>query len=47
MLEWLAENDWDGQVIAEIKTGKAKTDRDRIRLLAETLDFAHEYLNPE
>ena len=44
VLEWLAENDWDGQVIAEIKTGKAKTDRDRLRLLTETLDFAHEYL---
>lgn len=47
VLEWLAENEWDGQVIAEIKTGKAKSDRDRLRLLAETLDFAHENLGQD
>ncbi|HIY66582.1 MAG TPA: sugar phosphate isomerase/epimerase [Candidatus Agrococcus pullicola] len=44
VLEWLVEHDWDGQIVAEIKTRKAKTDRDRLRLLSETLDFAREHL---
>lgn len=45
VLEWLVDNDWDGQVVAEVKTGKAKSDRDRKRLLSETLHFAREHLS--
>lgn len=44
VLDMLASQDWDGQVVAEIKTRAARTDRDRLRLLVETLEFAREHL---
>lgn len=44
VLDMLAAADWDGQVVAEIKTRAARTDRDRLRLLTETLEFAREHL---
>lgn len=44
VLQMLAEREWSGQVIAEIKTRQARGERDRLRLLVETLDFAREHL---
>ncbi|WP_430592472.1 sugar phosphate isomerase/epimerase family protein [Humidisolicoccus flavus] len=44
VLEMLAANNFTGDVVAEVSTRPAKNDRDRIRLLQETLDFAREHL---
>lgn len=44
VLQMLAAKEWGGQVIAEIKTRNVRTDRDRLRLLRETIDFAREHL---
>jgi sugar phosphate isomerase/epimerase len=45
VLELLAERDWDGSVVAEVNTRKAKTEHDRIDLLRETLEFARTHLH--
>lgn len=44
VLEMLAAQGWTGQVVAEIKTRQARSERDRLRLLRETLHFAREHL---
>lgn len=44
VLQMLAAQQWTGQVIAEIKTRQARSERERLRLLVETLDFAREHL---
>lgn len=44
VLSMLAHNGWSGSVIAEVNTRKAKDERDRVRMLKETLDFAREHL---
>lgn len=44
VLELLAERDWDGSVVAEVNTRKAKTEHDRVDLLRETLEFARRHL---
>lgn len=40
VLEELAAKGWDGQVVAEVNTRKAKTEEERLDLLRETLEFA-------
>ena len=44
VLRMLAKQQWSGQVVAEIKTRYARNERDRLRLLTETLEFAREHL---
>lgn len=44
VLQMLAQQRWTGQVIAEIKTRQARSERDRLRLLVETVEFAREHL---
>lgn len=44
VLQMLAAQEWGGQVIAEIKTRQARSERDRLRLLVETVEFAREHL---
>ncbi|WP_405217713.1 sugar phosphate isomerase/epimerase family protein [Agrococcus sp. Ld7] len=44
VLQMLARQQWTGQVIAEIKTRQARSERDRLRLLVETVEFAREHL---
>ncbi len=44
VLEYLAAQDWTGQVVAEVNTRKAKTEQQRLDLLRETLDFARDKL---
>src|SRR5690606_3170216 len=44
VLQMLAKQQWSGQVVAEIKTRYARNERDRLRLLTETLEFAREHL---
>ena len=43
-LSYLADTGWDGLVVAEVKTGKAKNENDRVRMLRETVAFAKEHL---
>ena len=43
VLRMLAERRWTGQVVAEIKTRYARSERDRLRLLTETVEFAREH----
>nr|WP_246093017.1 sugar phosphate isomerase/epimerase [Subtercola boreus] len=42
VLAHLAANDWDGSVVAEVNTRKAKTEEERLRLLKETLAFGRQ-----
>ncbi|WP_308799440.1 sugar phosphate isomerase/epimerase family protein [Agromyces silvae] len=44
VLGLLAEREWNGSVVAEVNTRKAKTEHDRIDLLRETLEFARRHL---
>jgi sugar phosphate isomerase/epimerase len=44
VLQYLAAQNWDGQVVAEINTRKVKTEQERLDLLRETLDFARDNL---
>lgn len=44
VLRMLAERRWTGQVVAEIKTRYARGERERLRMLTETLEFAREHL---
>jgi sugar phosphate isomerase/epimerase len=44
VLEYLAAQHWDGQIVAEVNTRKAKTEQERLELLTETLSFAHSKL---
>lgn len=40
VLEALTSRGWRGSVVAEVNTRKAKTERERLELLRETLEFA-------
>ena len=40
VLQSLAARGWDGSIVAEINTRKARTERERLDLLRETLEFA-------
>ncbi len=40
VLELLTERGWDGAIVAEVNTRRAKTERERLELLRETLEFA-------
>jgi sugar phosphate isomerase/epimerase len=40
VLGYLASTKWDGSVVAEVHTHKARTDDERLAILRETLDFA-------
>jgi hypothetical protein len=40
VLQALTKAKWDGAIVAEINTRKAKTEAERLVLLAETLAFA-------
>jgi sugar phosphate isomerase/epimerase len=43
VLTLLAEDSWSGAVVAEINTRTARTEDERLAMLAETLDFAREH----
>ena len=47
VLEYLVAQDWDGSVVAEVNTRKAKTEEGRLVLLRETLAFAQTHLGTE
>ncbi|RFA16579.1 hypothetical protein B7R22_03665 [Subtercola boreus] len=42
VLAFLSANDWDGSVVAEVNTRKAKTEEERLRMLRETLAFGRQ-----
>jgi hypothetical protein len=39
----LANTNWDGHIVAEVNTRKAKSEAERLELLVRTLDFAREH----
>ncbi len=43
VLQHLAVKGWSGSIVAEVNTRKAKDQRDRVRMLRETLEFAREH----
>lgn len=43
-LQHLAANGWEGDIVAEVKTHRAKNEAQRIELLRETLAFARKHL---
>lgn len=43
-LEWLREGAWEGLVVAEVKTHRAKSEAERLGMLLETVEFAREHL---
>lgn len=47
VLHMLTRNGWSGHVVAEVNTRKAKDERDRVRMLRETLEFARTHTNLE
>jgi sugar phosphate isomerase/epimerase len=47
VLEYLAQNDWDGSVVAEVNTRKVKTEEERLRMLRETLAFGRNNIWPK
>lgn len=46
VLEYLVRENWNGSVVAEVNTRKAKTEQARLELLIETLAFARDKLAP-
>jgi sugar phosphate isomerase/epimerase len=44
VLDYLVREDWNGSVVAEINTRKARTEDDRLELLRETLAFARTHV---
>lgn len=40
VLDYLAKGKWDGSIVAEVHTHRARSTEDRLAMLAETLDFA-------
>jgi sugar phosphate isomerase/epimerase len=44
VLDYLVAQGWDGSVVAEVNTRKAKTEQERLALLKETLAFAQDRL---
>jgi sugar phosphate isomerase/epimerase len=47
VLAHLAASDWNGSVVAEINTRKARSERDRLELLRETIEFARAHTTPQ
>ena len=47
VLEYLARENWDGSVVAEVNTRKVRNEDQRLELLAQTLAFAREKLSQE
>jgi sugar phosphate isomerase/epimerase len=47
VLEYLARENWDGSVVAEVNTRKARNEEQRLDLLGQTLAFAREKLSQE
>ena len=47
VLAYLAEQGWDGNVVAEVNTRKAKTEAERLHLLQETLAFGRNTIWPK
>ena len=45
VLDYLVAQGWDGCVVAEVNTRKAKTEQERLDLLTETLSFAQDRLH--
>lgn len=45
VLDYLAAQGWNGSVVAEVNTRKAKTEQERLELLQETLAFAQDRLH--
>jgi hypothetical protein len=45
VLQHLAATGWNGHVVAEVNTRKAKSETERLALLVETLDFARLHLS--
>ncbi|WP_400999258.1 sugar phosphate isomerase/epimerase family protein [Agromyces sp. GXQ0307] len=43
VLRMLADRDWDGSIVAEVNTRKAKTEAERLEMLRETVAFAREH----
>jgi sugar phosphate isomerase/epimerase len=43
VLSRLAAHGWDGSVVAEVNTRKARNEKERLALLVETLDFARRH----
>jgi sugar phosphate isomerase/epimerase len=47
VLEYLARENWDGSVVAEVNTRKARNEEQRLNLLSQTLAFAREKLSQD
>ncbi|GAA1061051.1 sugar phosphate isomerase/epimerase family protein [Agromyces bracchium] len=43
VLRMLADQGWDGSIVAEVNTRKAKTEAERLEMLRETVAFAREH----
>ncbi|MGR0318110.1 sugar phosphate isomerase/epimerase family protein [Agromyces sp. ZXT2-3] len=43
VLRMLADQGWDGSIVAEVNTRKAKTEAERLAMLRETVAFAREH----
>ncbi|MFC9920121.1 sugar phosphate isomerase/epimerase family protein [Agromyces binzhouensis] len=43
VLRMLADQGWDGSIVAEVNTRKAKTESERLEMLRETVEFAREH----
>jgi hypothetical protein len=43
VLRHLANTNWDGHIVAEVNTRKAKSEAERLDLLLRTLAFAREH----
>ncbi|MFC6355147.1 sugar phosphate isomerase/epimerase family protein [Luethyella okanaganae] len=43
VLRYLTTRQWNGSIVAEVNTRKAKTEQERLELLRETLAFAREH----
>ncbi len=43
VLAMLAAQKWDGNVVAEVNTRKARSDEERLQMLVETVDFARKH----
>ncbi|MBW4032033.1 MAG: sugar phosphate isomerase/epimerase [Acidobacteria bacterium] len=46
-LTWLAENEWTGQVVAEVSLHKIRDEKTKLRMLKETVAFAKLHLGQE
>ena len=46
-LRMIADREWDGSIVAEINTRKAKSEAERLDMLRETLAFAREHTSIE